>query len=78
MRAGWVVSSTSELLQELKVAVEAPQSGKEPVPDIDKVVLVLDGGLGGVTAAVEEVLTTPSFVDISGRMRLYKRRINGV
>ena len=66
LRAGWVVSSTSELLQELKVAVEAPQSGKEPVPDIDKVVLVLDGGLGGVTAAVEEVLTTPSFVDISG------------
>lgn len=65
LRAGWVVSSTSELLEELKVAVEAPQSRKEPVSDIDKVVLVLDGGLGRVTAALEEVLTPP-FVDASG------------
>lgn len=65
LRAGWVVSSTSELLEELKVAVEAPQSRKDPASDIDKVVLVLDGGLGRVTAALEEALTPP-FVDASG------------
>lgn len=63
-RAGWVVSSTSELLEELKVAVEAPRCGRESVTDIGKVVLVLDGGLGGVTAAVEEALTRP-FADVS-------------
>ena len=65
LRTGWVVSSTNELLEELKVAIEAPQIRNESVPDIDKVVLVLDGGLGGVTAAVEEALTPP-FVDVAG------------